>query len=82
MEDTRGMFKPNFNLLWLLDVNKPSRQLVATVILKFLNMVDTRAMFKINVLLFRTLRYLYFEFEAIWRTRAIILNFVTIIGLM
>jgi len=35
MEDTRGMFKPNFNLLWLLDVNKLSRQLVATAILKF-----------------------------------------------
>ena len=79
MADSRGMFKPNFNLLWLLDVNKPSRQLVATAILKFLNMADTRAMFKINVLLFRTLRYFYFEFEAIWRT---ILNFVIIIGLM
>ena len=35
MEDTRGMFKPNFNLLWLLDVNKLSRQLVATAIFEF-----------------------------------------------
>jgi len=34
-------------------------------------MADTRAMFKINVLLFRTLRYFYFEFEAIWCTRAL-----------
>ena len=35
MADTRAMFKPNLLLLWLLDVNKSSRQLVATAILKF-----------------------------------------------
>jgi len=30
---TRALFKPNFNLLWLLDVNKLCRQHVANAIL-------------------------------------------------
>jgi len=37
-------------------------------------MADTRAMFKPNLWLFWTLRDGHFEFLAIWRTRAVILN--------
>jgi len=62
MADTRAMFKPNFNLLWLLDVNKPSRQLVATAILKFWQYGGHAGMFKPNLLLFWTLCHRHFEF--------------------
>ena len=47
-------------------------------------MVDTRAMFKpnFNLLLFWTCCHCHFEFEAIWRTRALCLNFVIILKLL
>jgi len=65
--DLRGNFKLNFELY----LNNAS----------YYNMPDTRGNFKPNLLLLLVWRkqMRYFEFTAIWRTRAAILNFVIIL---